>query len=82
MLLSQYNWVKNNTDKDNCFASMEFGKTAALKASARKFNKRNIEAKVLSKKYKMFDDENNPSCFQSVLFFKIFSDKFTLKEKS
>ena len=80
MLRAQYEWVKENTDKENCFASMEFNKTAALKSSAKKFKQYWIDASVLKDRYKMIDNENNPSCFQSVMFFKISSERFDLKK--
>jgi len=82
MLKAQYQWIVENTEKENCFASMEFNKTAALKSSAKKFSKYNIAAvSVLKDRYKMFDDESNPSCFQSVMFFKISSERFDLKKQ-
>jgi hypothetical protein len=82
MLKAQYKWVVENTSKENCFASMEFNKTAALKSSAKKFNKHNISSvSVLKDRYKMFEDESNLSCFQSVMFFKISSKRFDLKKQ-
>ena len=37
MLREQYSWVKQNNAKENCFSSIEFGKTAAIKSCAKKF---------------------------------------------
>lgn len=79
MLTEQYNWVKENTDKENCFSSMEKGRTAAMRASARKFKTLNdVDAEVLPYRYKMFNNTTHPSCYQQVLLFPIKSKKFEL----
>lgn len=78
MLKSQYQWVVEYTDKENCFCSMEFGKTAALKSSAKKFNALGIDAKVLPHLYQMLPDIDHPSCYQSVMLFPIKNQMFDL----
>jgi len=82
MLLSQYLYLKERGDKENCFASMELGRVAALKLSADKFNNVGIKAKVLNNRYQMFMSKNDhPSMYQNILFFPIHSYKFDLKKE-
>ena len=81
MLKAQYCWVKENIKKENCFASIEYGKTAALHASAKKFQKSGIDAKVLPHLYKMFPDTADTRCYQSVMLFPIMTSMFDLDYK-
>jgi hypothetical protein len=79
MTREQYEWLRDNTDYENCFVSMENGRTAALQVSARKFTRHyGIQAEVLPYRYKMFDNTTHPSCYQQVLLFPIKTNRFDL----
>lgn len=79
MLKEQYHWIKKNSVKENCFSSIEFGRSSAIKSCAKKFQQMlGVDAIVLPNLYKMFDNASHPSCFQSVILFPITSLKFDL----